>query len=455
MTNFPLMKVEDFENIQQGLCEHKCWYNSMLFASLGIACAIDFVPAWGNRNASHSWNVIIDRDTSYAFEPFWDTDRWKYKRLYNNTSWDARWGKFRLPKVFRHTYSSHPDGPLLDSKVDPHDIPALFRNYKKKDVSNEYFETSNVKVDLTGSIPKETYYCYLCVFGYQQWHPVQWGRIEGNKVVFSNMGRDIVYLPCYYKAGKLIYAASPFLLKTDGTIQMLKGQEITNKPLVVNRILPKSGEFQSFVDRLARGNFFVEDENGGMNTSMVLELPDSLQMGNNIFHFSDGIIGNSARFVFPQMVASVAEIEFYTKGANGVLEKIHGVVEASEALNSDDVLKAFDGYTATSFNSLEIPSHSRGGSSPLWLGLSFDEKVRIDAFAICPELIGNLHEVEMFELFIWRNGWQSLDAKCGQNREAVFSKVVEDGLYLLKNKSWNERSAERIFIYEDGEQKWY
>ncbi len=50
-----------------------------------------FRSVWGNRNGGHSWNVIIVNGESYAFEAFWDDDRWKYKRIYNNKSYDSFW----------------------------------------------------------------------------------------------------------------------------------------------------------------------------------------------------------------------------------------------------------------------------------------------------------------------------------------------------------------------------
>lgn len=52
----------------------------VLFSSLGMSTAMDFVLGWTNRNGSHSWNVLIVNGVSYPFEPFWDADRWKYKR---------------------------------------------------------------------------------------------------------------------------------------------------------------------------------------------------------------------------------------------------------------------------------------------------------------------------------------------------------------------------------------
>ena len=150
----PMFDASTFERLKRGLCIHRCWYNSLLLSSVGMPVAVDIVPAWGNRNNSHTWNVIVMDGESYAFEAFWDDDRWKYKRIYNNMSSDSLWGRFRLLKVYRYTYSNHPEGPVTDRKVNREDIPPLFRNIKKKDVSHEYFETHDVEVELTAPIPE-------------------------------------------------------------------------------------------------------------------------------------------------------------------------------------------------------------------------------------------------------------------------------------------------------------
>lgn len=93
------------------------------------------------------------------------------------------------------------------------------------DVSSEYFETADVTVELTGEAPQGVKYAYLAVFGYQDWHPVQWGKVENGRAVFREIGKDMVYLPVYYKRGGLLPAAEPFRLRNDGTMEKLSGMK--------------------------------------------------------------------------------------------------------------------------------------------------------------------------------------------------------------------------------------
>ena len=98
----------------------------------------------------------------------------------------------------------------------------LILNEKKTDVSSEYFETQDIRVILnTDSINPIPGYAYLSVYNYQDWIPVQWGKIKDQQVTFDKMGKDIVYLPTYYVKGKSIPAGQPFWLKSDGTLQSL------------------------------------------------------------------------------------------------------------------------------------------------------------------------------------------------------------------------------------------
>lgn len=153
--SMPIYNAATFEYVKRGSCDDKAWYNCLQLSALGMATAIDFVPEWGNRSGGHSWNCVIVNGETHPFEPFWDADRWKYKRIYNNEGFDLLWGRFRLPKVYRHTFEYYLDGPFADPEVDRQDIPPLFRNPFMKDVSEAYFQTADVKLSLRKSIPED------------------------------------------------------------------------------------------------------------------------------------------------------------------------------------------------------------------------------------------------------------------------------------------------------------
>lgn len=196
--SLPIYNAATFEQIKRGLCDDKAWYNCLMMSALGMGIAIDFVPEWGNRSGGHSWNSLIVGGETYPFEPFWDDDRWKYKKIYNNEGFDLRWGKFRLPKVYRHTFEHHFPKPLANKSVERNDIPSLFRNLFMKDVSSQYFQVTDVNITITEPIPENVHYCYLCVFGAKEWQPVQWvkgGSLKGdyNFMTFENIPQQTIY----------------------------------------------------------------------------------------------------------------------------------------------------------------------------------------------------------------------------------------------------------------------
>ncbi|QZE15545.1 hypothetical protein K4L44_06850 [Halosquirtibacter laminarini] len=329
-----LLRYHDFEQLKRGSCQDRCWYNMMLFRSLGVACATDFVPHWGNRNRNHSWNVIIQHGASYAFEPFWDEERWKYKILYNNRSWDRKWGKFRLPKVYRYTYSDHIIGPLQDKRVRKNNIPHLFRNRKLLDVSTEYFNTTNVNIKLFDTLPDATFYCYLCVWGNRRWHPVQYGKIINNKASFIDMGRDIVYLPCICKDGKLLPASNPFLLDEYGCVKELTAS-IHKRSIVVSKVLPQEPQLGDGIRLLKGSRFEIANDSSFNKRTIIYNIPDTMLYENNFIHLKRSAYGRYVRLLFScsNKEIGLSNLEFYKKDSEGKLIRLEGSIIKSNNIH--------------------------------------------------------------------------------------------------------------------------
>lgn len=219
----PIYNASTFIQMKRGTCDDKVWYNSPMISALSMSVAIDFVPEWGNRSSSNSWNSLIVGGETYSFEPFEDNNWWKYKRIYKNEGFDMFLGELRLLKVYRRTFKHYFSGPLRDKSVAREDIPSLFKNPFMKDVSSQYFDATDIKSTITEPISENVRYCYFCVFGAKGWQPVQWVKIGwSKKVTFKEMGKDIVYLPMFYQNGALTPAASAFVLTKDSKREELK-----------------------------------------------------------------------------------------------------------------------------------------------------------------------------------------------------------------------------------------
>lgn len=200
-SNVEILSAKALTQIGAGRCQDRGVFNSQLLSAMGVAATMDFTPSWGNKAGQHSWNVIIHNGKHYATDPFWHSNNWVYNDLYSNKEvYDPEgYGVFRFAKIFRKTYSTLLESTLLEQGMPMEDIPPLFRNYKMKDVSGDYFETADVELELHGQEVSGHKYAYLAVYSQNDPVIVQYGKIEDGKAVFKGMGKNIVYFPVYYK----------------------------------------------------------------------------------------------------------------------------------------------------------------------------------------------------------------------------------------------------------------
>jgi hypothetical protein len=449
-TQIPVLSAATFEYLRHGLCEHRCWYNSLLFSSLGIGAAVDFVPAWGNRNNNHTWNVLIKDGMSYAFEAFWDKDRWKYKRIYNNKTFDYNWGRFRLAKVYRHSFKNYLEGPITDKRVKPEDIPDLFRNFKKKDVSHEYFDTVNVSIRLK-DIPKDTHYAYLCVLNYYQWQPVQWGKIEKDRVTFCGMGKDVIYLPCYYKNGTLIHAGVPFLLNTQGELETFRNDISDTEDLYIKHYAGAPLHYGNKWNNISieKTSICGSSSSDFSKGDTICILPDSIEIYNKTIKPLYQQPVRYLRVSLPYHKIAFSNLAFYYKDTTGKEKKIENVtfvnpLDSTENGETTDYI--FDDYIATGYKK-ELNKD--------YFELDLGNEYRITSICFAPYFEAGLKKDVSFELFYWNDGWKSIGKQNGADKHVVFKNVPKGALFLLRHQNVNDRPGSRLFIYQDHEVKWH
>lgn len=444
--SLPVFSADVVEYLRIALCMHKCWFNSLLLSAVGMPVAIDFVPGWGNRNSSHTWNVVMMDGESHAFEPFWDEDRWKYKRIYNNRDIDHLRGKFRLPKVYRYTYSNHVEGPVADSRVEREDIPQLSRNVKKKDVSAEYFDPHDVTVRLTEEAPEDARYAYLAVFGHGRWHPVQWGELKRDgTVLFKGMGHDIVYLPVYYDDGAVIPAGVPFKLEADGNMRIL--QDNGERGTVRTRII--RGAWVSDYHRLhysrMRGVKLTGLVDGKPQEELIV-WKDSLQLGYSQETVQTEKAYRHVRMHLPADTLVLGEIVFHTH--EGMVKGVK-VVSDIERVNTEEAVSMLtDGSESTVF---------RGVARSRTVDFDLGKPCKLTAMEVHPYLESEIREGDHYELMYWHDGWQPAGetdgTACGY---VTFENVPTGALMMLRSRQrkWEADSSERPFIYIDGRISW-
>ena len=159
-----------------GNCRDEADYTVYLCRSLGIPAAVDFTPHWGNRSNSHAWSVVVLPDGKAT--PFYmgcaPSDTVHYYHSY------------KKPKVFRHRFQLN-ERYARDLKNED-EVPDLFNAPKFTDVTDEYYETTDVTRDVPAEYTDKRI-AYICVFDNRNWVPVFYGNIRDGKVTFTSMGR--------------------------------------------------------------------------------------------------------------------------------------------------------------------------------------------------------------------------------------------------------------------------
>ena len=425
----PLLKFKDFMKIRQGKCTVKSWLNTYIVAAEGIPMAIDFVPAWGNKEDNHEWNSLIYGGKTIYFESYWEpNNNWNYNpRIYNNQFEDDTSGKIRLPKIFRHTFSTNMEGPISDKRVQSDNIPPLFRNVKKKDVSDQYFKTVDVEVELTSKALKNSYYAYLGVQSpTKRWVLVQWGKIINNKATFKKMGKDILYQPFIYKNGRSIPCGVPFHIKQDGAIVKFEVTQSTYDVVIKRKYPPKKGLIKDA--KLLKGAVIqASNEKSFANAIVLGEIDFEPELRPYEFPIQTTKKYRYYRVLSKKKI-TINQIDLFQRNSNKEDMKLEGKFISSAPLKESD-------FT--------------------WKGVDLGSSKLLTKIKIAPRNNRNhVFKNLEYELFYLDQGvFVSLGKKKATSFDLKFKNVPKNALLYLECLSTGRQ--ERLFYYKDGKQDWF
>lgn len=443
-SDIPALNVSSLIQMGGGRCTERGMFNSLLLSALGVPVAVDFVPLWGNRTGAHSWNVLLAEGKQYAFDPFWNEDNWVYSQLYANSgSYDpSGLGEFRLPKVYRKTYSTHWENTLLDKGVPLEDVPPLFRNFKMKDVSSDYFEATDVEVNLSETPPQSMSYAYLCVYDFDGWKPVQYGKIEDSKAFFAGMGKNIVYLPMYYKNGMMSVAASPFLLKSDGAIHTLNPIGKADEIVVINSVDFNAMSSKNYLNCM-RGTFITGCA-PDRRVDTLCQITNALPAEHTTFQLAIHAPYRFLRVNLPSDSIALGDLSFYSSEGKVPDARITSAVHALQQNGSPDLI--FDEFKTTCY---------RAKAKEKYMDIDLGKEYVLTSIEVSPYVKSFLFPNSWYELSYWADGWKSLGKQKGGVDYLVFKNVPRNVLLRLKQESQKDWiRQERVFIYENGEILW-
>lgn len=452
LSNYPYISLNDYNISRVSRCGGRCWFNSMLLSSLGIPCTIDFVPAWGNRNSNHEWNAMVVGGKTYAFEATGGKGKWKAQRVYDNVCVDEYWMKSRLPKVFRHTYESTDKGPSVNVNCNRNNTPSLFLNPKYKDVSQEYFATSDIEVPVNKEAMKDhsVEYIYIFVFNENVWKPVYWGELKSGKACFERMGRDQVYLAGIYQDGFVTPVNDPFILRSDGSIHYLKADTKQNVTVNLDRKYYARPEVDFWKSWNTGAQIESAKDRTFRNARNVFTIP-GCESRPNIWQLDKPVETRYLRYLFPENLDALAELLFFSKKQDGKLDTLQVNFFSSNPGVMKEAQKVFDNNILTYADLNGVHQEKEG--SP-WIGIDFGKTVEVAAVGLCPRNDkNNVIKGLEYELFYWDNKWISLGRKTATDYMLQYDNVPANALLFLKCTT--EGSENRIFTWDGVKQVWW
>ena len=428
------MKVEDALNLPMGNCDFYVLMATTLLRSQGIPVAMDFTPHWAYRDNGHSWNVILTNESREV--PFTGVC---------TQPGDLHRPDERMPKIYRRTYAQTLQLRELNRREKY--VPRFFRDIFMQDVTSHYQECSDVTLPVN---VRHGSYVYLAVYDTKRWAPVAFAEVKQGKAVFTDMGRNILYIPLRYQDdGTEDILGAPFVLDYDGSIRIMGHHGTAKDTITVRRRFPTLGYVYDILWRSIGGEFQASNDadftdyrvihsiSDGHAYGYELEIPDSVGAYRYWRYKQDTI------FTYCNM----AEMKFYDAEKGDELKgEIIGTTGSD--LNRGGLRESvFDGDALTFFDAPDAQSS--------WVGMDFGKPVRVGHIYYLFRGDGNSVEPgDIYQLYCWENKhWKLLHTCRAEHPWLQFTNVPHDALLLLRNKT---RGTDiRPFTYEEGKQVWW
>lgn len=417
-----------------GTCSDYCFLKLAVMRSKGIPVMEDITPQWPFRSGGHAWNIVLNNSGKDEVFAGLDSDPGMHHKPDEKKA-----------KVFRNIYAINKDLKVIQDLEK--EVPRFFRNYHMKDVTRDYMGTANVEVKIPDNLKNVFAYAYLAVFDNRSWVPVHWGKVEGGKVTFTDMGKNIMYLPVYYAENKIIPFSHPLLLTTHGDTVIYEADTINTQTMEIQRKYFTGKHCYDVASRLLGGEFHAANKPDFSDSELIHRFDDYVVKAGDFKLKSIGKYRYWRYYSAEDKYNNMAELYFFHSGQD---RPIYGDIIGTEGTYANPLRNTkkavFDNDPLTYYDALN-PSDS-------WVGMDFREPVSIDRIAYVPRGDGNdVYPGNRYELLYWAtNKWHSLGERESSDIRLVFQDVPSNTIYWLRNLTAGK--DERIFTYKDQEQIW-
>jgi hypothetical protein len=401
------LSISQVEATKVGTCDDGVNYIVNVFRSLGIICAKEMIPHWGNHySLGHSWIYVKYGSEQYATDVQGGVD---LKTQYQGES---------IPKVYRERYS-------------PQDQYAFYAF--SQDVTTQY--TPTVKVNIANVFQSENAKPLLCVFDADNtWRAVCKGRYDHQHYTFDAVGINVLYIIGIQNKTLITPVNYPFYIDKKKQIHHFKPLKST----VSSQLLRKYG---------------FSSPKSTRNIDWIKSLNGSVFQGANNPDFSDAVtLHRISNFKSTQInkvkilnKRKFKYVRFYSNDKESYLAKLSFYSSQSKALKgvvfekNNSVLKWIKG--AFDDNPLSF-----SGGKQVSLGLQFDKPTPIHSIEFQVRNDNNHINIgHEYELFYWNKKWISLGRKTAQDTVLHYP-TAENSLLWLRNHT--EGKEEHVFTMD-------
>lgn len=428
----PLLSAETMVNMKFGACLDYVTLAVATFRSFGLPAFIDNVPVWGRHNQGHFW---------FAFM----SDNGILTPTEEDVTTSAGWGFFpyqRFPKIYRYSY-------CMDRDIVRYQNTAKYRhpiNQFKHDVSDLYYRTEDVNIDIRKGVKLKDKYVYIASFSNNngpQWTILDIGRIKKGKACFNKIGRELLYIALGYDGRELVPITDPFIIRKDGSVEYVKYDDNEMRKVEIRRKYYESYNVANQRRKILGAQIQCSD-NRDFRDAVTLYTIETTEIPNRIklnaprpyrywrYMSPDGSWGN------------LAEIAWYDENGEKLSRKGIANAEAGE----DAIERAYDGNLLSNFE-INQPDGN-------WVGMDMGKPLAVSSVMVVPRSDDNdVFPGNEYELLFW-NGekWKSAGFQIATDNVLVYDNVPKRCLLWVRNYT-RGRDERPFLIGEDGKTEWW
>lgn len=408
-----------------GSCVEETAFQTMVLRSMGVACAVDFVFNYPERDAGHSWSVVFDLEGNTV-----------QNNCHNPVGAGTWVDVFAKGKVYRKTNSINRNSLFIKNNgKEP--IPREFMNPYFKDVTTEYCQTKDIEVNIAEHQQTGNKFAYLMVFNNDRWVVTAWGETTKEGTArFNEVEPRGMYLPAFYENGSFKALNAPFHFDSIGNIQHVNVTQDKKQDLTLKRKFPNRKVDESYHKWVVGGEF------QGANRS---DFSDAITLGTITMEMTEPVfhrifVNEKTKFRYLRYIGpdggrcNINELVFFNADGDSIKGEIIGTEGSFE--NSGKTREmAFDGDVLSYFDGPDLSGN--------WVGLKLKAPQPVGKILFATRNDGNMVEKgDEYELFYWENeDWVSMGRQIANSDSLIYKDVPMNALYHLQDhtKGWEER----------------